>query len=103
GGFTGTGRAGNQNNAVGFQQSFRQTLMNVSGHGQLFKLQLPCSLIQQPQYDALTESRRNSRHPDINRMSGEAYGNTSILRQALFGDIEARHYLQARNQYRGQL
>ncbi len=103
GGFTRTGRTGHQNDAVGLEQGFGQPVAHKGRHGQLVQGQLPGRLVEQAQYNPFTVGRGDRGHPDVYGVARQAHGNPAILGQALLGDIQARHNLQARYQHRGEL
>src|SRR3546814_10072069 len=65
---------------------------------QALKLQPADFFIKQAQHSALTMTGRQSRDPDINGPSANPQCDPAILRLAFFGNIQAGHDLDARDQ-----
>ena len=55
-------------------------------------------LVQQAQHDALARAGRQCRHAHVDALVAELQRHPAVLRQALLGDVEARHHLEPRHQ-----
>src|SRR5580704_11765825 len=56
--------------------------------------------VQQAQHDTLAERGRYRGHAQVDIAAGDAQPDSAVLRQALLGNIEARHDLDARRDRR---
>ena len=56
--------------------------------------------VEQAQHDALAERGRYRRDAQVDVAAGDAQADSAVLRQALLGDIEARHHLDPRGDRR---
>ncbi len=57
-------------------------------------------LVEQAQHDAFAMTGGYRRHAHVDGAAGDAQADAAVLRQALFGDVETRHHLDARDQER---
>ena len=57
----------------------------------------PGLLVEQSQHHPLAVTGRNRRDAHVDRAAGDAQTDAPVLRQALLGDVELRHDLQARH------
>ena len=58
-------------------------------------------LVEQAQHDALAVAGGQRGDAHVDRAAGDAQADAAVLRQALLGDVEPRHDLDARDQQRG--
>jgi len=65
GGFTGTGRAGHQDNAVRVRDHFLNRIQLGIGHADLFEIELVGLFVQQPQHDPFAMTGRQRGHPHV--------------------------------------
>ena len=74
----------------------------LAGEAQPIEVEIDQRLraIEQAQHDPLAEGGRDGRDADIDIAARHAQPDTSVLRQALLGDVEARHDLDARGDRR---
>ncbi|MNU57728.1 hypothetical protein D3C71_468530 [compost metagenome] len=71
---------------------------HARAHAQPLQLQAAGFLVQQAQHRALAMAGRQGGHPHVDRPPAHAQRDAAVLRQALFGDVQVRHDLDARDQ-----
>ncbi len=71
-------------------------------HAQVRQVQPAGLLVQEPHDDALALSHGKGGDPHVHGPAGDAQGDASVLGQALLGDIELRHDLDAGDERRAQ-
>ena len=63
--FAGTGRAGDDEDSVGFFQGLANVIKDVFGNAQLFQVQIDNGTIQHPQHDAFAVLGRQGGDPEV--------------------------------------
>ncbi|MNQ78045.1 hypothetical protein D3C85_929470 [compost metagenome] len=94
------GRAGDEDDAVGLAQGAAEGVVGVRVHAQLVQRQAGLILVQNAQHHPLARPRRQGRDAHVQRLAAQRQGDAPVLRHALFGDVEPRHDLDARDQKR---
>ena len=94
------GRAGDQHDAVRLVDQLVHQLLRARIHAERIQLQAAGLLVQQTQHHALAVAGGNRRHAHVDRAAGDAQRDAAVLRQALLGDVELRHDLDARDDQR---
>ena len=82
--------------------SWSKLRQHVAAHAQAFERELRLGLVEQAQHRALAVRRRQRRDAHVDRAAADAQRDAAVLRQALLGDVELGHDLQARDQRRVQ-
>ena len=86
--FAGTGRAGDQQNAVRLDDDFANARSSSGGENpSLSRLKKDFAARQQTQRNAFAINRRHRRNADIDFLALDADVDASVLRQAFFGDV----------------
>src|SRR5690606_5985377 len=98
---TRAGRTGDEQNAVRLVDELVHERLRARIHAERVELQAAGLLVEQTQYDALAMACRNRRDAHVDRTARDAQRDASVLRQALLGDVELRHDLDARDDERG--
>lgn len=101
--FTGTRRAGNEDDPVRAVDQPFQLLQLFINQPQLVDVGLEIAFIEQAHHHALAVLGRNGRDAHVDGLATDAQGDTAILREAFLGDVEFRHHLDTRHQQRGEL
>jgi hypothetical protein len=96
------GGAGDQHDAVRILHELLEAAQYAAAHAQRFEGELRFALVEQAQHGALAVGRGQGRHAHVDRPAADAQRNAAVLRQALLGDVELGHDLQARDQRRVQ-
>ena len=91
------GGAGDQDDAVRLANQRIHLRERRAVHAEARQVQPAGLLVQQAQHHALAVPGRNRRYPDVDRLACHPQRDPAVLRQALLGDIELRHDLDARN------
>ncbi len=71
---------------------------HTGAHAEMAQVESAGFLVKQTQHGALAMAGRQGGDAHVYRFAAYAQGNASILRQALFGDVQLRHDLDARDQ-----
>ncbi|MCY1532701.1 hypothetical protein D9M68_679860 [compost metagenome] len=87
---------------MGLPDQSVQLRQYARGHTQPLQLQAPGFLVQQAQHGAFAVPGGQGRHAHVYRPPPHPQGDAAVLRQTLFGDVQVRHDLDARNQRRVQ-
>jgi rRNA processing protein Gar1 len=74
---------------------FGDMVLGDGVHAERVEVESPGLLVEQAQHDAFAVSRGNGRDADVHRAAGDTQRDATVLRQALFRDIEPRHDLDA--------
>ena len=91
------GRAGDQDHAVGLVDGVEEQLLLVGLIAKLVDAQLGRAAVQDTQHDLLAEQCRQGAHAEVDLFGlGQVELDAPILRDALLGDVQLRHHLQAR-------
>src|SRR5450759_4052440 len=98
GGLAATGRPRHQYHAVAAPDDLAEAFEHVGGHTQLVQADHPAILTQQPHHHRFAVLRGTSGDAHIHALIAHPHMETSVLRQALFGDIQAGHQLEAQHQ-----
>ena len=69
-------------------------------HAERRQVQPPGLLVEDTQHHAFAVARGNGRDAHVDRASGDPQADASVLRQALLGDVELGHDLDARDDQR---
>ena len=69
-------------------------------HAERIEVEPARLLVEQAQHDAFAVAGRDRRDADVDRAAGDAQRDAAVLRQALLGDVEPRHDLDARDDQR---
>ena len=96
-GLAGAGGAGDQDDAVAGAEPASEQLQVIRLHAQVLELQVLPLLGQQPQHHRLPEGAGHGGDPHVHFPAGDAGGDTPILGQAAFGDVDAGNELDARS------
>ena len=67
-------------------------------HAERAEVEPALLLVEEAQHHALAVPRRKRRDAHVDRAAGDAQRDAAVLRQALLGDVEARHHLHARHE-----
>ena len=102
GAFSRTGRPGHQHDAVRAGDQPIYLLQQGGSHPEGQQVEIDAIFIEQTQHHALAVARRQGGDAHVDGASANAQRHAPILRNALFGDIQARHHLNARDQQRGE-
>src|SRR5690606_19075180 len=98
---TRAGRTGDEQNAVRLVDELVHERLRARIHAERVELQAAGLLVEQTQYEALAIACRNRRDANVDRTDRCGQRDESVLRQALLGDVELRHDLDARDDERG--
>ena len=71
-------------------------------HAEGQQVEIDAVFIEQTQHHAFAVARRQGGDAHVDGASANAQRHATVLRNALFGDIKARHHLNARDQQRGE-
>ena len=93
--FAGAGRAGDQHDAVRHADQLAELRVQIGLHAERFERELHPALVQEPHHDAFAVQHRDHRHADVDLAAGNAELDAAVLRQALLGDVQPGHDLQA--------
>ena len=80
-----------------FAEQLGDALLGFRIHAERREVQPPGLLVEDTHDHALAVSRRQRRHAYVDRAAGDPEADASVLRQALLGDVELGHDLDARN------
>ncbi len=69
-------------------------------HAKRGQFEAPRLLVEQAQHDALAVAGGHGGHAHVHGTAGDPEADAAVLGQALLGDVEARHHLDARYQQR---
>ena len=98
GGLAGTGRAGDQHDAVRLRDQLVELRQHFRAHAQILQVEPAGFLVEQAQHRAFAVPGGQRGDPHIDRLAADAQRDAAILRQAFLGDVELRHDLDARDQ-----
>ena len=101
--FTAAGRAGDQHHAARAAHGMTQAFERTRRHIEAIKSEQTGVLVEQAHHDRFAVLRRHGRDTHVDHVVAHLDGKATILRQTLFGNIQARHQLQAQGQRRGNL
>ena len=93
--FTGAGRSGDNEDSVRAADHRADTFHNVILHRESLEAQVDDILVEDSEYDGFAELRGQGRDTEVDLTSTDGRLDATILRQALFGDVEIRHDFQA--------
>ena len=93
--FPGTGRPGNENNAVRADDQLLEAFVVAFAKAELNEANANVVLVQNTHNDRLAVVRRNNRDAQVEFLFAERQLNTPVLRSAAFGDVEFRQNLEA--------
>ena len=95
-GLAGSGRADNENHPVLVTQEGLQLRQRRRGEPECLEGRHPLAVVKDAEDDFLSQDRAQRGHPEIEAVPAIGAGaNTTVLRQALLGDVEASHDLDA--------
>jgi hypothetical protein len=97
GGFTGTGRSGDQQDAVRALQHVDEALLEAVGKTQRRKIEYHRFAIENTHHHRLAEAGRHGGHAQVELLALHAQLDAAVLRQATLGDVQSRHDLHARD------
>src|SRR5262249_44933063 len=100
GGLAGAGGTGDQNDAVRLVDELIHGGLGVRIHAEGVQVEPACLLVENTQHHALAVPGGDGRYAYVDRTAGDFQADAAILRQALLGDVEARHDLHARHHER---
>jgi hypothetical protein len=100
GGLARAGGAGDQHYAVRLVDQLVDHRLHARLHAERGQFEPAGLLVQQAQHDTLAVPGGHRRDAHVDRAAGDAQADAAVLRQALLGDVEARHDLDARDQQR---
>src|SRR5262249_52400206 len=95
GGLAAAGGAGDQNNPVRAANDRVDVLEDVLAHPNLRQVQQGGGLVQQAHHDPLAVRGGNGGKADVDVAAGELDSDSPILGQALLGDVQLAHHLDA--------
>ena len=101
--FPGTGRAGNEDNAVRRLDDLPELRHQLLRHPDVVQVERNDRLVQNSANDAFAEHRRQDADAEIDRRPGDHQANTTVLREAFFGDVEVRQNLNTGRDRAGQV
>jgi hypothetical protein len=93
-----TGGPGDQHDAVRLLDELGKAAEHLAIHAQAFQRELALGLVQQAQHGAFAVRRGQRAHAHVDGAAADAQRDAAVLRQALFGDVQLGHDLQARDQ-----
>ena len=91
------GRPGDEDDAVRLANQRIHLRQGRAVHAEARKVEPPGLLVEDAQDHPLAVAGRDRRYADIDRLAGHPQCDAPILWQALFGDVELRHDLHARD------
>ena len=91
---------GDQQDAVRLVDQLVHQLLGARIHAERIQLEAAGLLVEQTQHHALAVTGGDRRHAHVDRAAGDAQRDAAVLRQALLGDVELRHDLDARDHQR---
>ena len=94
------GRAGDQQDAVRLVDQLIDELLGLRIHAERGQVEPAGLLVQDTQHHALAVAGRDGRDAHVHRAAGDPQADAAVLRQALLGDVELRHDLDARDHQR---
>ncbi len=100
--FTRTRRTGDQEDAVRLVHHFAQPGQRLFRHAKIVEVQPAGLFVQQSQHDAFAIAGGHGRNAYVDLAATNAQRNASVLRYALFCDVQFRHHFDARYQQRCQ-
>ena len=89
---------GDQHNAMRLIDQAFKAPQCFAFHAHRFQREAAFGLVEQAQHGALAMGTGQGGHAHVNRALAQAQRNAAVLRQALFGDVQAGHDFQARDQ-----
>ena len=92
------GGAGHQYHAVAAPDDFTKTFQHFRRHTQFLQTDHPAILTQQAHHHRFAVLRGTSGDTHIHALIAHPHMETSVLRQAFFGDVQARHQLETQHQ-----
>ena len=95
-GLAATGRAGNQNHAVGLSNDPLVLFENTFGHAECGERYGGVAAIKNTQHHRFAVNAGQGGNPHVQLIAAQLIINAPVLRQALFANIKPRHQLQAR-------
>ena len=96
----GAGRAGDEQDAVRPMDELVHRGLVAVGHAEARQREPARLLVEQAQHDALAVPRRDRRDAHVDGAARDPQRDAAVLRQALLGDVELRHDLDARHDER---
>ena len=102
GGLARAGRTGDQYNAMGLVDQVVDPRQRPIIHAKGRQLELAAFLVEQTQHGTLAETGGQSGDTHVDLAARQAQRNAPVLRQALLGNVEIRHDLDAREHRRMQ-
>ncbi len=97
GGLAGTGRPGDQDDAVRLVDQAIDIRQCGIAHAQAGQVHACGIFLQDAQHRTLAMPGRQCRNADIHGLARYPQGDAAVLRQAFLGDIQLRHHLEARH------
>jgi len=94
-GFSAAGRAGHQNEALRIFDHLLEALLLAKRHTQTAERKFNLLLIQQADHNAFAVNCRRGRHAHIEVVALNHHFNASVLRNAMFRDIQTGQQLQS--------
>ena len=94
---TRTRRTGYDENAVGQFYEPADIAHDFVGHAELFEVEVDDALVEHAEHDAFAELRRQCGYAQVDGASRNGHFNAAVLRNAVFGYVEVRQNLYARN------
>lgn len=98
GGLAAAGGTGNQHHAMGLVDAVAKACQHVTGHAQLIEVEHATGLIEQAHHHRFTVLDGHGGQAYVDGTALHADVEVTVLGQALLGDVQARHQLQARYQ-----
>ena len=95
--FSATRGAGDQNDSVRQFDQFVEGVVNIVGHADALKVEDHPLLVEQTQHDPFTVEHRDDRHTHIDLAPLDTDVDSSVLRESFFGNVQAGHDLQSRD------
>jgi hypothetical protein len=89
-GLAATGRAGDNENAVGPQDHLGHVIMDVFGKTERFDVQADRPAVQHAQHDRFAKLRRQRGHAQVDLPVAHREIDAPVLRQAPFGNVQVR-------------
>src|SRR5262249_2486333 len=98
-----SGRAGDEEDAVGLLRQHAKRLELVWPEAQLFKVQGEVLPVEDAHHDAFAVHGRQGRHAEVDRVSADVELYAAVLGEASLRDVQVGHDLHARDHRLGKV
>ncbi len=95
GAFTASGRAGDQDDAMGLLQDTKETIERLAFKTQTAKIEFDAFLVKQSDDDTFTVHGRHSRNTEVEFLALNLQFNAAVLWESAFGNVQFCHDFDA--------